>query len=128
MSNPPPPPPGGPPPGRVPQPGPPGGQQPETKSFWKKLFDLDFTEWVTPSVAKVLYVLAIILASLYAFVTLIVGLAGLSDSNGGSIILVILAPLLWLLFVVYSRVIIEVFLALIRTAQNTRALLDRGTD
>ena len=51
-----------------------------------------------------------------------------TNSNGGSIILVILAPLMWLLFVVYSRVIIEVFLALIRTAQNTRELLDRGTD
>lgn len=143
MSTTPPPPPGGtppPPPGGAPTP--PGGgfasapppaqafapaSMPNDMSFWKKLFELEFRHFVTPSVVKILYILWIVLASLYGVFLLIVGLAGLGDSDGGSIILVLLAPIGWFLMVVYGRVIIEVFIALIRTAQNTTILVDRQT-
>ena len=37
----------------------------------------------------------------------------------------LLAPVVWFLGVVYGRVIIEVFIALIRTAQNTSLLVER---
>jgi hypothetical protein len=104
---------------------------PNDPSFWKKLFELDFRHFVTPSVVKVLYILWIIMASIYGLILLIAGLAGLGDTDGGSIIFVLLAPIGWFLMVVYGRVIIEVFIALIRTAQNTTVLVDRqvgGTD
>lgn len=137
-----PPPPGGPtpppPPGAVPPP--PGGGVPPTapapapapafgtpapapsgqKSFWAKLFDLDFTEFITPSVVKILYILLIIAASLLGLFMLIAGLASIND---GGIVLVLIAPIYWFLIVVYGRVMIEVFIALIRTAQNTADIL-----
>jgi len=143
MSTTPPPPPGDtppPPPGGTPPP--PGGgftpgpmptpapaftpaSMPNDPSFWKKLFELDFRHFVTPSVVKILYILWIVVASIYGLILFIAGLAGLGDSDGGSIIFVLLAPIGWFLMVVYGRVIIEVFIALIRTAQNTSLLVDR---
>ena len=126
----PPPPPGGgfaPAPAQAPVPGPAfaPATMPNDPSFWKKLFELDFRHFVTPSVVKVLYILWIVMASIYGLILLIAGLAGLGDSDGGSIIFVLLAPIGWFLMVVYGRVIIEVFIALIRTAQNTTALVER---
>jgi len=97
---------------------------PNEPSFWKKLFELEFRHFVTPSVVKILYILWIIMASIYGLILLIAGLAGLSD-NGSAIIIVLLAPIGWFLMVVYGRVIIEVFIALIRTAQNTTILVER---
>jgi hypothetical protein len=128
-----------PPPGATPPPPPGGGfapapapapafapaTMPNDPSFWKKLFELDFRHFVTPSVVKVLYILWIVMASIYGLILLIAGLAGLGDTDGGSIIFVLLAPIGWFLMVVYGRVIIEVFIALIRTAQNTTILVDR---
>lgn len=134
MSSTPPPPPGGnpPPPGGFgappPDPGFSSSPPPTDLSFWKKLFELEFRHFVTPSVVKVLYILWIIVASIYGLIFLIGGLASLGSDDGGGagIFLVILAPIAWFLFVVYGRVIIEVFIALIRTAQNTTILVDRS--
>jgi hypothetical protein len=135
MSTTPPPPPGTPPPTPpggfgAPPPNPGFGDSPPPTdlTFWKKLFELDFRHFVTPSVVKVLYVLWIIVASIYGLFFLIAGLASLGSDDGGGagIILAILAPVVWFLFVVYGRVIIEVFIALIRTAQNTTILVDRS--
>jgi hypothetical protein len=135
MSTTPPPPPGTPPPTPPggfgtppPNPGFSDSPPPTDLTFWKKLFELDFRHFVTPSVVKVLYVLWIVVASIYALFFLIAGLASLGSDDGGGagIILAILAPVVWFLFVVYGRVIIEVFIALIRTAQSTTILVDRS--
>ena len=101
---------------------------PDDPSFWKKLFELEFRHFVTPSVVKVLYILWIVMASIYGLILLFAGLAGIGDSNGGTIIIALLAPVAWFLMVVYGRVLIEVFIALIRTAQNTTIMVDRQGD
>ena len=132
MTTTPPPPPGDTPPppgdgfGQAPPPGPAfaPASMPNDPSFWKKLFELEFRHFVTPSVVKILYILWIVVATINGLFLLIAGLAGLSES-GGAIIIVLLAPVVWFLMVVYGRVLIEVFIALIRTAQNTTILVDR---
>ena len=132
MTTTPPPPPGDTPPppgdgfGQAPPPGPAfaPASMPNDPGFWKKLFELEFRYFVTPSVVKILYILWIVVATINGLFLLIAGLAGLSES-GGAIIIVLLAPVVWFLMVVYGRVLIEVFISLIRTAQNTTILVDR---
>ena len=43
--------------------------------FSQKIFDFSFTEFVTPSVIKVLYILALIGISLYCLISIISGFA-----------------------------------------------------
>jgi hypothetical protein len=110
----------------VPNPGFSSSAPPNEPGFFKKLFELEFRHFVTPSVVKVLYVLWIIVATLYGLFFFFAGLAaaGSDDGGGAGVLLALIAPVLWFLMVVYGRVIIEVFIALIRTAQNTTKLVD----
>jgi Domain of unknown function (DUF4282) len=125
---PPPPPPGGgaPPPGPPTYPGQPsaGGPGPIRGDgegpFFQRLFDLSFSRFVTPSLIKLLFVLAIAVASLIALFMLIVGLATITK---GGIILVLLSPLYWLLGVIYARVFLELIIILFRIEDNTRPRL-----
>ena len=123
----PPPPPGGavPPPGPPPFPAqaPAGGgpnlnQGAGEAPFFQRLFDLSFSRFVTPSLIKLLFILAVAVASLFALFMLIAGLATISR---GGILLVLLAPLYWLLGVIYScRVLLELIIILFRIEANTR--------
>ena len=94
-------------------------------TFWQKLFEFEFRHFITPSIVKILYILGIIGASFSAVIVLISGLAALGDSAAGGLFLILLAPAVWLLSVVYWRVLLELLIALIRTAQNTRDLVER---
>lgn len=114
-----PPPPGGPSPGWVP------GGPPTSRGFLSRLFDTSFTEFITPGVVRVLYVLAMVLAGLYAVFFLVAGLAALADGNGGGLVLIVVSPVAFLLMVIYARVALEVVLALFRIAENTEHLRGR---
>jgi hypothetical protein len=88
----------------------------EEKGFFGKLFDLSFSEFITVSIIKVLYVIAIIVSAIGALVVLIGGFTkGVGAAIGG----IILAPLLFLLYVLLARVWMEVIMVLFRIAENT---------
>jgi hypothetical protein len=123
---PPPPPPGG----GVPPPMPPtfggqppigGGPGPEAGAgegpFFQRLFDLSFSRFVTPSVIKLLFILAVAVVSLFALFMLILGFATITR---GGILFVLLSPLYWLLGVIYARVFLELIIILFRIEANTR--------
>lgn len=95
----------------------------ETKGFFASLFDLSFTEFVTTRIIKVLYVLAIILAAIASLAMLI---GGFSRGAGGAIMGLILAPLLFLLYVIMARVWLEVIIVLFRIAENTGRMVEQG--
>lgn len=76
--------------------------------FLRPLFDLSFKQFVSLKVIKVIYVLSIFFAGLIALVSII---AGFNDSLFfGIFILLIGAPLIFLLIVLYSRVLLETVL------------------
>ncbi len=96
------------------------------KGFFGALFDLSFSSFITTKIIKVLYVLAIIIAGLIALGYTIAAFA--ADPVLGLLTLVILAPLGFLLYVIYTRVILELFIAIFRIMETNTELvhLQRG--
>lgn len=89
----------------------------EAGSFFKTLFDLSFRTFVTPRIVSMVYVIGIAFGVLAAL-TAIIG-AFVQSVGQGLFVLVIVAPIGFLLFAVYLRVVLEVFIAVIRVAENT---------
>lgn len=89
----------------------------EGEGFFKRLFDVSMTSFVTPSIIKLLFVLAIIGVSIVSVIVLVSGFATI-DEDG--VILVILAPIMWLLGIIYWRVILELVIVVFRIERNTR--------
>ena len=99
-------------------------------SFLGSLFDLKFTQFVTLRVIPVLYTISLVLISIvaviYFFVALIAGFAAFGDDDTGPafgvfllLVAFVVVPLIWLLYVVLTRVIYEFFLSIVRIADNT---------
>ena len=87
------------------------------------LFDISFTEFITPRIIKILFVLAIIAAGIAALVALIGGIA-----RGGfdGFFMAILSPASFFLYVVAARVWLELIMIIFRIAENTDSLAGRG--
>jgi Na+/H+-dicarboxylate symporter len=91
------------------------------RGFFGSLFDLSFTSLVTTRIIKVLYVLAIIVIGLYALFFITAGFH--RSSTDGVLVLVIAAPIFTLISLIYTRVLLEVFIALFRIMENTGELV-----
>ena len=120
------------------QPGGPGGQPSagrpsfatqqfpvaEPKGFLGALFDFSFTSFVTPKVVKVLYILIVVVVGLSA---LGFALSVLATNVGlGLIVLLIGAPLYFLVVTALYRITLEFFMVIFRMAQDIRAIRERG--
>lgn len=103
--------------GNIPPASPIGGDVAGEGGFFSRLFDMSFTRFVTPSLIKVLFILAIIVVSIVSLFMLIGGAASAGD---GGIVLVILAPIYWLLGIIYARVFLELAIVFFRIEMNTR--------
>jgi Domain of unknown function (DUF4282) len=96
----------------------------EPKGFLGALFDFSFTSFVTPKVVKVLYILIVVVVGLSA-----VGfaLSVLATNVGlGLIVLLIGAPLYFLVVTALYRITLEFFMVIYRMAQDIRAIRERG--
>ena len=97
----------------------------DTKGFFGSLFDLSFTSLVTTRIIKVLYVLAIIVIGIYALIFIAGGFS--NSTSAGVLVLLILAPLFALVSLIYTRVLLEVIIALFRIMENTSELVVRAS-
>lgn len=95
----------------------------EEKGFFSSLFDLSFSDFITPRIIKLLFVISIIVSVIAAGVLLV---SGLSQGDGAALLALIGAPLLFLLYVIMARVWLEVIMVLFRIADNTDQLAGRG--
>jgi hypothetical protein len=86
------------------------------RGFFSKLFDFSFSEFVTTSVIRVVYALLVVFAALAAL-AIFVSLA--AQGGGGVVVGLILAPLLFLLYVLIARIYLEVLIVLFRIAEST---------
>lgn len=122
--------------GRVqPQTGSVGGQ---SKGFFRSLFDLSFTSFVTARVVKFIYVLSIVFVVLYVLGTMayasfiayaFVAALAQSDALGivvGLLLFLILTPILLLVAITYVRVLLEIVIVLFRISENTAELVRQG--
>jgi len=95
----------------------------EQKGLLGSLFDLSFTEFVTTRVIKVLYVLAIVMATIGAFGLL---MSGIAKGGGMAFFSILLAPIAFFLYVLMARIWLEVIIVLFRIAENTGRLVEQG--
>jgi hypothetical protein len=114
----------------------------ERRGFFGKLFDFEFHDYITPSIVKIVFVLAVVVAILMWLLSIIGGFASGRLGSGASMltpagqvirtgssfnawpgILAILfgwiPPLIWLIF---ARIGLEAVLSLIRTSKETRRI------
>ncbi len=93
------------------------------KGFVEKLFDFSFTQFITASIIKVLYIMGIILNGILALAMLISGIA--SGSVGAAILGFVLAPIVFALSVIWLRVCLELVIVIFRIGENT-TLMAKG--
>jgi Domain of unknown function (DUF4282) len=94
----------------------------EANGFFAALFDYSFSSFVTPRLIKILYVLATILISLW---TLFLVLAGFKGSSGlGVVMLVIVAPLFFVISMIWARVVLELVIVFFRINTNVQDIHD----
>jgi uncharacterized membrane protein len=91
------------------------------KGFFGSLFDFSFTEFITPRIIKLLFVLAIIISGIAALVLFVSGIAG---GGAGAFLAIIGAPLLFLLYVIMARVWLELIMVMFHIADNTDKLVE----
>jgi hypothetical protein len=88
------------------------------------LFDLSFTNFITPKLIKVLFVISIVLAGLGALA--VVGSAFMSSAIAGIFALLIVAPILFLFYVIYARVMMEVLIVIFRGSEHLAEIAKQG--
>jgi hypothetical protein len=87
------------------------------RNFLSSLFDISFTSFVTTRIIKVVYVITLVLIGLAALVFVV---AAFTESvAGGLFVLLIVAPLVSLLYVIYARVLLELVMAIFRIMEHT---------
>ena len=99
------------------------------RGFIASVFDLSFTEFVTPKIVKILFILAVLFTGIFFVVSAITTVsAGFSGSEASGIVTLfltlILAPLGFFLYVLLIRMWLEVVIVLFRIAENTGRLVE----
>ncbi len=92
------------------------------RGFLEELFDMDFTSFITVRLVKVLFILSIVVFGLIGLGMLISGFGMLNYSKGTGFMTIVLAPIIFFMGVIYSRMFLELAIVLFRIESNTAAL------
>jgi ribosomal protein L40E len=85
--------------------------------FFGALFDFSFTDFVTAKIIKFLYGLSIFLIGLTTIILVIFSFAG--GPIAGIFTLLIGGPLIFILGIIYTRVLLEIIMVIFKIAENT---------
>jgi hypothetical protein len=91
------------------------------QGFLASLFDVEFKSLITTKVIKVLYILSMIVIGLAALAFVVAAFA--NSVAGGLIVLLIVAPLVALLYLIYVRVLLEIVIAVFRIMETNTELV-----
>ncbi len=94
----------------------------QPKAFFGSLFDFSFDMLIAPRIVKVLYILSIALAGLWALFLIVGGFA--QSPGAGILMLIIVGPLAFFVCVIYARVVLEIVLAIFRISDNLSKMVD----
>lgn len=101
------------------------------KGFFGSLFDFSFDNFIAPKLIKFLYVLSLVLISLGAVFYVIFGFAMMaSGSDSGAIvglIAIVASPILWFLYVMGSRVWLELMIVVFKISEDLKDIRDSRT-
>ncbi|MDX2243678.1 MAG: DUF4282 domain-containing protein [Leptolyngbyaceae cyanobacterium bins.302] len=92
-----------------------------SKGFFQVLFDFSFTEFITPRIVGVIYAIVVALLTLAALGIIF---SSLPRGIGATIGALIVAPLFFLLYVLFFRVVLESMVAAMYTANNTAQIAE----
>jgi Domain of unknown function (DUF4282) len=106
---------------RLSQPTPPAAE--EARGLLSSLFDLSFTTFITSKLIKVVYALAIAFAALVAAALLV---SGFSQGTLVGLLMLIVAPIVFLAIVIYARVILEIMIVVFRMAEHLAEIAQQG--
>jgi hypothetical protein len=95
----------------------------EARGLFSSLFDLSFTTFVTSKLIKVLYALAILFAALVAAALLV---SGFSQGSLVGLLMLIVAPIVFLATVIYARVLLEIMIVVFRMAEHLAEIAQQG--
>ena len=105
----------------------------ESRGFFQALFDFSFSSFITVKFARAIYLLNIVLVGIVyigSVLSMLVGFATSRNSGSETILFVFFLLFSWippLLHIIFVRLVLEMFIAVIRTAQNTSALREAQT-
>ncbi|WIM68223.1 DUF4282 domain-containing protein [Corynebacterium breve] len=98
--------------------------------FMSALFDFSFTQFVTIKFAKIIYIILMVIFALTWLAWILSSFAAFSESAGlgiGMLLLTIIGGgIFFIVSLVYSRVMLEFVISMIRTAQNTGELVEES--
>ena len=93
-------------------------------SFLKSLFDFQLRHFITLSVLRFLYALLTILIVLFGVAVMLVGLF---SGEGTGLLYVILTPPVVLLYLIFTRLYIELLANLQRIGDNTQKMVEQNS-
>jgi hypothetical protein len=93
----------------------------EPQGFLASLFDTSFASLITPRVIKVIYIITMVVIGLAALFWIVAAFA--QSVALGLVVLVIAAPIVSLLYLIYTRVLLEVIIALFRIMESNQELV-----
>jgi hypothetical protein len=88
-------------------------------SFFGRLFDTRFHHFVTTSIISVLFIIALVVGGLFALGAVV---SAFANSVGTGVVVLIISPLIFLVWVIYARVLLELAVIVFRIEENTRLL------
>ena len=88
----------------------------DAKGFLGSVFDFSFTHFVTTSIIKFIFILLMIFAGLAALA--FIGI-GFKQGTGTGFVFLLLAPVIFFIYVVFARIWCEIIIVLFRIAENT---------
>ena len=97
-----------------------GGAPIDTKGFVKSLYDFKLDSYVTPRVLRFLYAVVVLLLTLGAVLFLLASLA--SGDSSAATAAVIVIPIGYFLYLVFTRIYFELIAAFFRMADDVRAI------
>ncbi|MEL6939839.1 MAG: DUF4282 domain-containing protein [Cyanobacteria bacterium J06598_1] len=96
----------------------------QNKGFFARLFDLSFSSFIAPQIVGILYVLGLVGATLFALKVVQEAFRWLEFTEGVGTLVVTVISLF--IYAILSRVALESFVAIIRTAESTRILAEEA--
>jgi Domain of unknown function (DUF4282) len=90
-----------------------------TKGFWSRFFDLSFSDYITPSVIKILFIVIMVVIGLSVIGGII---AGFTISAGTGVFALIGGLIYGFLALLFSRVFLEVVIVFFHIHDNTKAI------
>lgn len=97
-----------------------------SNSFFGKLFDFSFKEFITLQIIKYLYILGIIFSAFTSLAFLIGGFASFKYNVGTALLTILFSPVLFILLTLSARLALEALVATFRIAENTTKLVEQG--